>query len=1375
MKLQNKLEIQETLQVGLLPNASTSNFSVLFEVGGLFHKRVVGSIINRSETDYLPYVSNSFPNIFNVNASTTNANPNLVVSFVNQLAGTVFAAPQSFNGTPTFRMLQDSDLSQTTLGNKQVQLVNGLHTILNTNKIDVAFDNDIWVKDKLGRDFIYLGSTGANQNDTSFKRGVLGGNFKWLDADNSNLMQLGAGGILRITANAGSGNRLAMFDLAGSLFDTNIDADDIATETWVDLNFARKIGNYQGMTVGNSTKWDGLSYLGATGGNIDYIMTYDIFQAAYRPSTISETQIALGIDLINSTLANKANVNGSNIPIGMYWANLISGNSRLWDGQIFNDNTSIVNPFYFMVRNSGTYDWHRVGIPQVQTLLGIDIINNQLGSFAFRDSSNLQSIPQWQVNLGINLKANQSGYYSGLSVGQADNAINWGGIPYIDINNTNPVYFITGQGNGQWNYTHIGSVASALNPYFNTAWNLQQVTDNGNTHRKALTKGWNFTEGDTPNILRDLEGYTSGIARPIFATKGTTEEWGLHIFANGGNVSTYFFALADGTGTGIQFNRNGTGVFNNIEIGSIGPYQAISSPTDIGLLDLSHQYAQRLLTGGILASDIYSDNTLIPSNGIYSKGTIATLNHYTSVEWASAYDQVQNIANSYVHRTGNVSEGIDGIKSFTGSYTTWNFNGDDVNNALGFNQTNSGGFLSGTLNNFDYILYRNSQQKVFIQDTKVQFTNLVQAPQFVAENGGLVINSQGGVNANTTKIFFNNATASIGWAISQGINNVSQEGLSFGTWDGATYTNTLFFDNTGNIYTSLFGSADLWYQSYLWGDHKLYNDNGSQQYLGGNYIGGGSEKPNYFGSGKLKLQMLSGTNIGQGAETWNDVLWISAYEGSDVKGSTAIISSKHSDKISFTKQDFDSNTWGVLHDFWHTGNLPVSVVNTIINFNPSLYALHDGTNLTNISNWQTTLGVGLWGGYRLDGGSPVTPTHSTLYDASTGHFKTATLFEFSSWLGLSSYALATDVYTKVAVDNLLSFKANVDGTNLTNIPNWKNILNTGEWSAYNGSTVATAPNYALVFDNNTQSWMPIGNVGFKTFLDLSAYALVSQVPTNNNQLTNGAGYITSANLAGYALISQIPTNNNQLTNGAGYITASSLPTVNNGALTMSVGAGLTGSATFTANQAGASSFAVAIASGYILPTTTQWNSKQDVLTAGTNISIVGNVISATGSGGGGIVSLSTDDPNQPGPSASNVPITFNSHVAYGRLPTDIVDEVPGNMEIIVETGDVLRFYGSYDNTFIDTPQSGTTYDIDIDGIRKHIYNIIFQGIGGGTVMFGRGLYSGDQINITVSRGQQINLQPQGTNIISSFGQEVQTHANLIWLDKEDTWVLVGYD
>ena len=56
----------------------------------------------------------------------------------------------------------------------------------------------------------------------------------------------------------------------------------------------------------------------------------------------------------------------------------------------------------------------------------------------------------------------------------------------------------------------------------------------------------------------------------------------------------------------------------------------------------------------------------------------------------------------------------------------------------------------------------------------------------------------------------------------------------------------------------------------------------------------------------------------------------------------------------------------------------------------------------------------------------------------------------------------------------------------------------------------------------------------------------------------------------------ISLNNNAITNGAGYITSASLPTVNNGTLTMTTSTGLDGGTTFTANQSGNSTFAVTL-------------------------------------------------------------------------------------------------------------------------------------------------------------------------------------------------------
>jgi hypothetical protein len=92
---------------------------------------------------------------------------------------------------------------------------------------------------------------------------------------------------------------------------------------------------------------------------------------------------------------------------------------------------------------------------------------------------------------------------------------------------------------------------------------------------------------------------------------------------------------------------------------------------------------------------------------------------------------------------------------------------------------------------------------------------------------------------------------------------------------------------------------------------------------GSNYIGGGAEKPNaaVFGAGKFRYQMLNSSNLGAGTVgTWNDVLWVSSYTGTDVKGSNALIMSKEQDWIGFARQGYDSATWGTIRTILHDGN-----------------------------------------------------------------------------------------------------------------------------------------------------------------------------------------------------------------------------------------------------------------------------------------------------------------------------------------------------------------------------------------------------------------------------------------------------------------------
>lgn len=111
MNIKGNTTVEGEVLVEQLPITSTS-LSAVVEVSGKLSKRQLGDIATLPKETYIPGLSVSFPPIFNLNTESLDYNNrSLVASLKNQMQGTSFMAPTNSNGTPAFRRIVKSDLS----------------------------------------------------------------------------------------------------------------------------------------------------------------------------------------------------------------------------------------------------------------------------------------------------------------------------------------------------------------------------------------------------------------------------------------------------------------------------------------------------------------------------------------------------------------------------------------------------------------------------------------------------------------------------------------------------------------------------------------------------------------------------------------------------------------------------------------------------------------------------------------------------------------------------------------------------------------------------------------------------------------------------------------------------------------------------------------------------------------------------------------------------------------------------------------------------------------------------------------------------------------------------------------------------------------
>jgi hypothetical protein len=217
----------------------------------------------------------------------------------------------------------------------------------------------------------------------------------------------------------------------------------------------------------------------------------------------------------------------------------------------------------------------------------------------------------------------------------------------------------------------------------------------------------------------------------------------------------------------------------------------------------------------------------------------------------------------------------------------------------------------------------------------------------------------------------------IGWNTSYGVYIGSNVGGTHYLRGNGTFTtggNTYNLWHSGNDGAGTGLDADK-VDGYHAAQTYTSSGNTAGSYLGGHYSSGGTEKPNSgtFGSGKLKLAMLGSSNLGFGG-AWNDVLWMSSYNGGDVKRSTALVSSKYDNtSLWIVKQNYDSSSWGtgyLIPAYGVNPNAGALYASAFYDSNSTSYYLDPAsTSNVNAINANGQFATTLANGFRVDSGT----------------------------------------------------------------------------------------------------------------------------------------------------------------------------------------------------------------------------------------------------------------------------------------------------------------------------------------------------------------------------------------------------------------------